>query len=559
MEEFEFSDYVYILRRWRKLFFLVSGIIFLSGLIIALQWSNYRATATLAIAPPEVSSNATIPAGMNAVNYTESLADSRISYLQQQALLTSSLSAIINSFNLYPELRKKMSLSAIADMMRKKVKLETVSTSDQKTTSSDPSTVEFNISFEYTQALGAQQAVAALVAKLLEIDLQLRRKVAHETSVFLDSQIKALESTMLEQEKKIAAFRASNSNTQPESLAFNQQAAESTLFNIQNIDTQLAANEGIQGNLRAQLAVTEPYTRVIADGQVLTTPKIQLKAMKAQYTTLSSQYGQAYPDVVKLKHQIEALEKHVGPQRIDTAELEAQISDIRTNLAATQKIYGSEHPDVISLQHQLEHFKRELDHARTPTYRAEEPLIRDADNPAYLQFVAQLKSTQEQYKALRIAKDSLMAQKMKYQGAIAANPLVEQKIASLSRDYENAQQRYRSLKEKKMAAEMNEMIEHDRNGQRLVVLNPPPLPSQTQPARSLFVIGGLALGLIAGLASVIIAQAVSQSIVGPHHLELLLGGVAPLVTIPHLSLSSEKKAGFAGIKKGLNNMNIDQD
>ena len=56
------------------------------------------------------------------------------------------------------------------------------------------------------------------------------------------------------------------------------------------------------------------------------------------------------------------------------------------------------------------------------------------------------------------------------QHAVAENPMLEQEMARLSRDYENAQLRYRDLKEKKMAADMDEQMIQDRKGQRLSVV-----------------------------------------------------------------------------------------
>lgn len=83
-------------------------------------------------------------------------------------------------------------------------------------------------------------------------------------------------------------------------------------MNLQNLDSQITANEGTQGSMRAQLATVDPYSRVIADGQVLTTPRIQLKALEAQYSTLTAQYGPDYPDVVKARHQIAALKAQIN-------------------------------------------------------------------------------------------------------------------------------------------------------------------------------------------------------------------------------------------------------
>src|SRR6201999_108004 len=120
----------------------------------------------------------------------------------------------------------------------------------------------------------------------------------------------------------------------------------------QTLDSQLTANEGTEGSLRAQLASVDPYSRVIADGQVLTTPAIQLKALQAQYATLTAQYGPDHPDVLKAKHQIEALQAEIGSRGgnangPDAAQLKAQIADVQTNLEAAKKTKGGDNPDVV--------------------------------------------------------------------------------------------------------------------------------------------------------------------------------------------------------------------
>jgi polysaccharide biosynthesis transport protein len=545
MDEFELKDYLFILRRRKKYFIAVASVILLLSVVYAYRWSNYRSTATVEVAPSEISAGTTIPSGMNASEYNESLADSRISHIQQQVLSIGSLIEVITKFDLYPDTRKVAPVAAIAEGMFRKIKLELVNSSlagagGQKA-SGGPSAITFTLSFDYNNPLICQQVTNELVTRFLDEDLKERRKAAHETSIFLEGQIKALEASMVEQEKKIAEFRAANKDVQPESLTFNMQAAQSMMFNIQSIDAQITGNEGTQGTLRGQLATVDPYSRVVANGEMLTTPSIQLKALKAQYATLSAQYGPEHPDVIKIRHQIAALEKQVGSHTKSTAgELQAKISDTRTNLAAAKKTYGADHPDVKALQTQLAKLESQLAAAdKNPL--AMDDIRQDADNPSYLQIVAELKAAEEQYNSLMKQKDMLIAQQAKYQSAVAANPLAEQKLATLSRDYVNSQLRYRELKEKKMAADMSETIEQDRNGQRMIIVNPPELPLGTQPRRLLFVVGGLLLAVTAGLVSVAGAQIISQSVIGARHLESLIG-VAPLVTVPHMLTEAESQS-----------------
>lgn len=547
MDELELKDYIAILRRRKYYFFTVACAIFLLSVMFAMRLSNYRATATVEIAPPEISAAAASPSGVSISDYMESLADLRISHLQQKVLSTASLIEIITKFDLYPGARKTMPIAAVAEGMRKKVKIDlvgsTLANPSSATRSADAlSAIAFTLSFDYSVPLITQQVTNELVLRFLEEDLKDRRKSAHETSAFLESQIKALEAAMVEQEKNIAEFRSANEGADPEYLTFNQQAAQSMLMSIQNIDTQLATNLVTQGTLRGQLASVDPYSRVVADGQVMTTPSIQLKALKTQYSTLSAQYGPQHPDVVKVRNQMRALERQVGKAASNTtSELKAKIEDTQTNLAAARKTYGADHPDVKGLERQLERFEKELSQAQQNP-DSQNSIVSDADNPTYLQISSQLKAQEEQYAALMKQKDVLLEEQKKYHSAISKNPVVIQKMAALTRDYENAQLRYRALKEKKMAADMSETIEQERSGQRLVVLNPPELPLHTQPSRSLFVMGGFVLAILGGLATVFIKQVLSKAITGPHQLESI-AGAPPLVVIPYIA-SSRKRGWF---------------
>jgi polysaccharide biosynthesis transport protein len=540
MDELSLFDYLSILKRWKKLFFLTVLAVVCLSVLFALRWSNYRATATIEAEQPEIPVSVTTPMGMNPNDMSQVQADTRISHIQQKVLSTGSLVDIITKFNLYAGARDHAPIADIADKMRSKIRLGPVNSAlgggSSKASSGQNSPVAFTLGFDYNDPLVAQQVTNELVTRFLDEDLKDRRSQARETSALLASQIAALEATMAEQEKKIADFRAAHGDMRPEALLFNQQGAASTALSIQNIDSQITTNEGTQGALRAQLALVDPYSRIVADGQVLTTPRVQLKALQSQFTTLSAQYGPDHPDVIKTRNQIEALKAQVGDSK-ETADIKAKITDVRTNLAAARKTYGPENPDVLSLQNQLKNLERQLEEqSKNPA--ADHALKQDADNPAYLQLVAQLNTAEEQHNSLLAQKETLLAQQEKYQQAVAANPAAEQQMATLTRDYDNVQLRYRELKEKMMAAGMNEQMELDRKGQRLAVINPPELPLGTQPSRRLIVLGGLVLSLMAGFFSVGTAQILSQSIVSPRHLASLTGA-APLVAVPHIFTKEE--------------------
>ena len=277
--------------------------------------------------------------------------------------------------------------------------------------------------------------------------MKTRRAQAKETSDFLADQIKTLEATMAEQEKKIADFKAKHAGGMPEDLPFNMQMAAQTSHDIESLQQQKLTLQQQLGNLQAQLAGVEPYSRVIDDGQLLTTPAIQLKALQAKYSTMTAQYGPEHPDVLKLKHQIEALRAELGTGG-DTDNIEARITDVRTNLAAALKTYGPDHPDVIALRKQLKTLEAQRNSATNkPT--VDPAHIKDADNPSYLMIQSQITAVEGQLKGLDAQQEAGKREHDLYQQRLLETASVEREYAALSRDYDNAQLRFASSRKRR--------------------------------------------------------------------------------------------------------------
>ncbi len=544
MEEFPIQEYWTIIKRRRKTFAVVFGAVLALAFLVALNWSNYRSTATVEVEQAEISTDITIPVGMNRSDMMEAMADQRISRIQQKVISTGSLVEIITKFNLYPAQRARKPIALIAEDMRKKIKLQLVSSmlanpaSAQKATAGQLAAIAFTLSFDYSEPLLAQQVTNELVSQFLDEDLKQRRAMAEETSAFLGKQIEMLEKALVEQEKQIAEYRQQSGDTRPEALMFNQQASAQVAMSLQTVDSQIATTEGNISALRAQLLAVDPYSRAFADGQVLTSPAMQLKALQTKYATLTAQYGPEHPDVIKTRRQMDALKSTVQLP-VDTAMLEAKLDEAKTKLAQAEKTYGPENPDVASLKRQVEKLQKQKDAATKDGMPSDSLIKTDADNPTYLSIVSQLREAEGRLKGLQAQRGSLIAQQEKYRQAVIGNPVAEQQLAALTRDYDNAQMRYRELKVKKMSADMSEQMEKDRKGQRMTVINPPELPLSTKPSRMLLLLGGAVLAFGAGLGAVIAQQLISQSLCGPLHLAGLVG-VAPLACIPYLSTQAER-------------------
>jgi len=556
MSEIYLLEYALVMWRRRRLFFAVFFLVFIASVVFAFNWRNYKAFATVEVAPPEISTEAfEISDPSNAV---EAMADLQISRLKQKVLSTNSLAEIITRLNLYSGQRKSVPIAYIAEGMRENIKLELLSTSlanpasAQKASALQLSAIAFTLSFKYSDPYLAQQTVNALVSRFLDEDIKERRNIAKKTSEFLQSQMDVLTKSLGEQEEKIAEFRAVNGNVRPDSLAFNQQASIAMSTRLHSIQSEIMSNMGLLGTLRAQLTQTDPYVRISENGELLTTPHMQLKMLRSQYATLTAKYGSQHPDVVKVLRQISAMEESLNPAS-ETAGLRAEIADAQANLDKMQETYGINHPDVVSLKRQKSQLKKRLaslekSKAGRSGNSFSAQVKGDADNPTYLQIVAQIEAAKKKQEALKTQKEEIKKQQEEYSYAISENPEAERELAALARDYENSTVLYRELKAKKLASDISETIEQGRIGQRLTVINAPELPRGTSPSRKIFVFAGFVFALISATGSVIIYQILSSSVMGAHHLENIVG-VAPLATIPRIWTLEEKIKARQRVKR----------
>lgn len=221
MDELSLSDYFAILKRQKKYFLLTFSVLWVFSIVFALFWSTYRSTATVEIDQPVIAPDMTTPLGMNSGNSPDILADLRIDKIEQKVTAPASLVEIITKFNLYPDARQYTPMANLAMRMHDKIKLTLVSSevanpaAAQKVSADQLSAIAFTLSFDYNDPQLTQQVTDELVTRFLDEDLKERRSQAQETSEFLGVQIKALETSMADQEKKIAEFQQAHGASRP--------------------------------------------------------------------------------------------------------------------------------------------------------------------------------------------------------------------------------------------------------------------------------------------------------------------------------------------------------
>jgi polysaccharide chain length determinant protein (PEP-CTERM system associated) len=498
MEPVGLTDYLAIWRRHRLAYFLTAAGILLAAVSFAFLWPpKYRSTGTVQIEQPEIPQDvmATGPSDFNAA--VAAFIDQRIEQIHDRITATPNLIDVITKFNLYPQLRNTMPMAQVVKKMQDSILLDLKSSdlanpsAAQHLNARQLSAIAFTISFDYGDPLVAQEVSNELISRFLNADLKQRRDQAAATSAFITDQIAQLEKQLSDQEKSIKDFRDQHQGTRPEDLPFNMQMAASTEQQVATLSQQMQALDRQRGDLQSQIANTEPYSRVVDDGQLLTTPAVQLKALQGKLAGMEGQYGPDYPDIVKLKKQIAGLQAQVGK-----------------NSNAKTTANGS---------------------------------VSDADNPAYIMLTYQLKSLDQQYRSLQTQMDDARKQKNDYDARVAATPAVERQFAALNRDYDNAQLRYRDLKDKQLAASMNQQLEQDRKGERLTMIDSPDLPtSPRMPPRKIVLALGFVMALFGGFAGVYLMEMLNSSVHGTRQLTALVG-VPPLVAVPRIATPSERR------------------
>ena len=123
--------------------------------------------------------------------------------------------------------------------------------------------------------------------------------------------------------------------------------------------------------------------------------------------------------------------------------------------------------------------------------------------------------------------------------AIERTPANAIALEALERDYDNVQRQYNDARSGLAAASTGERIEVLQRGQRIVVVDPPAVPTEpTAPNRTLIAGGGTAAGVAAGLGLLALLEMLNRSARRPEDLVRRLG-ITPIATIPYIQTRRE--------------------
>src|SRR5262249_14817884 len=152
-------------------------------------------------------------------------------------------------------------------------------------------------------------------------------------------------------------------------------------------------------------------------------PQDRLKSLQRQYVQLSATYGQDWPDVKKVKREMEALAKQVGLQGTDRAALQVELEARKQELAGLRERYGDDYPDVQRVQRYVDSLTSVIQ--STPIATGPRVPTAPPDNPAYIEKQVQLKGTEASLEAALQHRNELRAKRTDLESRLSLTPEVE--------------------------------------------------------------------------------------------------------------------------------------
>lgn len=522
-------------RRWPMLIVLVVALV--CTVTAALVWPPmYVSTGTILIEQQEIP--------VDLVRSTiSSFADQRIQMINQRVMTSENLLGIVQKFDLYKKERKRRGREKILELMRKDIRFGSIKASviDPRQGRPVEATIAFSLSYQ-----SRSPEVAAAVANQLSTlyqqeNLQNRRQLADQATGFLKEEGDRLNKRIQELDEQMAKFKGEHINSLPGSSSVTLQMVSRADDEKHDVDTQLRNLDQQVVFLESQLAQVARTSPVYdSTGVRVMSPSDRLKFLRTQYASLNATYGPDHPDVRRAKREMDGLAAAVAADG-EGSDRQRQLQDAQTRLAALRAQGNTpDHPDVKRLERLVAGLSADAaDGGAAPDAAAtkEQP-----DNPAYIQLQTQLEAARTERVSLERKRADLAKQVAMLEGRLASTPGVERDYMALARELDNAQLKYKEVRDKQMEAQLSQNLETERKGERFTLIDPPVAPEEpASPNRQLILVLGVVLGLSLATGLAALLEFTDSRIHGRNAVEGILT-VPPLAVIPWMENAAQVAA-----------------
>jgi len=313
-------------------------------------------------------------------------------------------------------------------------------------------------------------------------------------------------------EEKIAKFKSRHIQSLPEMAWVNSQMVQRLEQELSRIEQEIQATKERKIYLEGQLAGINPDLAGIKtpEGRYAD-PEQRLEYLSAKYTSLKASLSEKHPDLIKTKKEIEALERDVNlKKRIGIKQ--NQLEKMKADLVSKEAVLSPKHPDIIKLKRSIEITGKEISTLLNEIPGSKE-IERKPSNPAYISLQTQITTAEMDLENLIKVKATTGAKLNNYLKRLELTPRIEKEYRLLTRDYENARDRYQKTLNKLMEAKTAEAMEKGQKGQKFTIIDPAIYPEKPfKPNRMVIVVIGFILGLGGGIGSGALREFLDDSI-----------------------------------------------
>jgi uncharacterized protein involved in exopolysaccharide biosynthesis len=519
--------------RRRRLPATVVGIsVLVIALAAAVLWpATYRSTGTILIEQQEV------PVDL-VRSMVSSYADQRIQVISQRVMTSENLLRIIDRYELYPDRRRTEPREVLLKRMRDDIRFSMISADvvDPRLGRPTKATIAFSVSYDSRSPVLAAKVANEVVTLYLNENLESRKQTADDTATFLTAEGDRLSRQIADLDGKLATFKEQNVNNLPELAQLNMQMMNRTEDELRETETRVRSLNQQIVYLDAQLAQLTPASQIYSEtGQRILSPTDRLKTLKSEYSRANAIYAPNHPDVLRMKREIEGLEKQVGHVE-DRNDLTRQLDDALSQLASAREKYAPDHPDVLQLERLVSSLQSTVRNAPL----AAEPARVDPDNPAYIQVSAQREASINERVSLEKKSGILRERIDDYEKRLSQSPQIEREYGTIARELENAQLKYREVRQKQMEATLAQNLETERKGERFTLIEPPMATEEpVSPHRVGIIVLGFVFSFGAAIGLIVVMEAMDTSIRTRRDIEALIA-VPPLAVLPWIETPAER-------------------
>lgn len=374
----------------------------------------------------------------------------RIQTISQQIMSRTRLEAIVVDLNLYPEMRRTGLMEDVVERMRRDVSVQVVRGD------------AFRVAYVSESPVTAMRVTERLAGLFIDENLRDREQLAQGTSQFLESQVEDARQRLIEQEKRLEAYRRAHAGQLPSQVQSNLAAINSTQQQVQRIQDALARQ-------RDQLQLLE---RQIAD------------ATPGESSTVEP-----------------VLDPDGGTVKGGTAA--QQLATARSALRNLELRLKPDHPDIGRMKRLIVTLEEKAEREALEVPLTAGTSGRNPAESARLNRLREMEATAERLrKSIAFGEseqDRLRAIIGGYQQRLDAAPTRETELIELTRDYDTINRMYNSLLAKSEESKLSMNLEARQVGQQFRILDPARVPARPfSPNRarlySMGAFGGLGFG-----------------------------------------------------------------